>query len=450
MANKVRVGYISGEAARINERVIDSQWISYLGEYVQLVRIPPFSILKCFGGSITQWIDHFPRSLSTLAERLADLTQRYDIQALYLNWTDVIPYVLQARNVAKLDLSILFITHCVGSERWLKQWVSIAPWLTKKDVLLTSTQTSKQALLNISQRYELAHHIPLCIQVPQREQEAAEIRPKNKMIFSIGRLEDVKNIDQLLLCYAQIRKQVPDSTLVVAGEYTGFSEQQVQAYKKTIESIVTEHDLQQSVIFTGPVEGQRKDELFQQADLLLNLSTDPGETFGFNIIEAKTWGVPVVCTYWDGFAELIQHGVDGFLIDCIWEDENPVFSQDQVISYSVRLLEDDLQRQQMGKRAFARAVTYDYRAIMPRVALALQQAVESDIEEGDSLTETIVTIACSKIQHLTGIYQSNVLVHPDLREHTPISILDSSGSVPLQDWMNKCKPFISHYAGRHG
>jgi glycosyltransferase involved in cell wall biosynthesis len=450
MAKAIRVGYIGAEASRINERVIHSQWTRYLGEYVQLVKIPPFSMLKCFGGSIEKWSDQFPQSLPALAERLADLSRRYELQALYMNWTDIVPYLLLARNEARLDLGFVLIAHCVGSEHWLKQWVAIAPWLTGKDVLLTSTETSKRALLNVSHRFGQAHHIPLCIDVPQRADKVSgkKAGQRGKTIFSIGRLEDVKNIDQLLLCYAQIRQHVPDCTLMIAGEYTGFSAQQIEAYRQTIQSILAELDLQQSVIFTGPVQGQLKEALFQQADILLNLSTDPGETFGFNLIEAKTWGVPVVCTHWDGFAELVQHGTDGYLVDCHWQEAMPQLNREQVVEYSVRLLEDHQLRWQMSGQAQDRAARFDYRQIMPRIVDAILQAIDVPAEEAGRLTEPVVQTACTPIRDLSAIYTRHVLTHSDLCSATPFSILKRTSPTPLQSWMSQCKPFISHYAGR--
>src|SRR5690606_9295631 len=137
-------------------------------------------------------------------------------------------------------------------------------------------------------------------------------------ILAIGRIEDVKNIDVLLSCFADIKKTVSHAKLRIAGEYTGQSPQQTAEYRSKLEMLIDTLQLRDAVIFEGIVQGEAKQELFANADLLINLSTDPGETFGFNLIEAKAAGVPVVCTRWDGFQELVQDGVDGFLADCEW------------------------------------------------------------------------------------------------------------------------------------
>ncbi len=162
-SESVRIGFISGQSGRLNERAIDNQWIDYLGQYAELVPIPPFRIFKLFNGSIDRWLQSLPHSLDALSRELKKLCDSSRIRCLYLNLPAVIPFLLMARTYAGLDLGVLFLAHSVGSERWVRQWIAIAPWLTAKDVLLCSTASSREALLRISDRYRLARHIPLCI-----------------------------------------------------------------------------------------------------------------------------------------------------------------------------------------------------------------------------------------------------------------------------------------------
>ena len=67
---KMRIGYIGGHSPKVNERAIDDQWTRYLGEYAELVRVPPLSFMKLFGGSIDRWKRRFPDNVMELGERL--------------------------------------------------------------------------------------------------------------------------------------------------------------------------------------------------------------------------------------------------------------------------------------------------------------------------------------------------------------------------------------------
>jgi glycosyltransferase involved in cell wall biosynthesis len=385
-----------------------------------------------------------PQSLDELSGRLAELCRRYNIRMIYLNLPLAIPYLLMARNYAGLDMGLLFLTHSVGSEYWVKQWIAIAPWLTEKDVLLSSTESSRKALLRISDCYQFARHIPLCIAMRNTNpQDLLPLKRTNRHILSIGRIEDVKNIHLLLKCYAAISSRVADSHLTIAGEYTGQSDDQINRYRQTLEHVIHEFDLENCVSFIGPVEGEMKDELFSRSELLINLSTDPGETFGFNLIEAKIWGVPVICSNWDGFREVVTHGSDGFLIDCIWEKDHPQLQLEQVVEYSLRLLQNESLRRNFSERAKKAALDYDYKRISPLIVKEVQAASEKQITAVPHAFE----IAQANLLDLPDLYHIENLRHFSFCHNSLISISTSESKDSLDTWMHKAKPIINHFAG---
>ena len=59
-------------------------------------------------------------------------------------------------------------------------------------------------------------------------------------------------------------------------------------------------------------------EFYQNASVVLNLSRPDGwvETFGLTILEAMSFGLPVIVPTVGGPAELVQDGVNGFLVSC--------------------------------------------------------------------------------------------------------------------------------------
>jgi glycosyltransferase involved in cell wall biosynthesis len=441
----IRIGYIDGQPKRVNERIVDGQWVKYLGEYTELVKIPPIQIYKLFGGTISQWLKKFPQSLLQLSERLEKLCRKYQIQTIYMNLPSVIPYFLMARNYGGLDLGLLFITHSVGSEFWLKQWVAIAPWITKRDVLLASTETSKKALLQISDRYQLAKHIPLCIAMAEQGNTAISSNRKGKKLLSIGRIEDVKNIELLLESFAVMREQIPGLTLTVAGEFTGSSNEQIELYQQALGLMKQRLKLEDSIDFPGAVVGTEKESLFLNSDLLINLSTDPGETFGFNLIEAKVWGLPTVCANWDGFQEIVEHEGDGYFIDCIWEGGFPELDKQQIISHCMCLLQDSTVFNNFSKRSIELANKYDYRTVIPRIVTAIQEAEHYKI----AAEPETATVAMSTASDLLHIFHLEHLKHIPFLHDRLIDIPSSENMTALKSWMPIVKPIIHHFAGRY-
>lgn len=72
-------------------------------------------------------------------------------------------------------------------------------------------------------------------------------------------------------------------------------------------------DLEPSIQFTGPLNGSELTSCYQQHDILVLPSVN--EAYGIVYIEAQGFGLPVVGTHAGGAAEIIQHGINGYLIE---------------------------------------------------------------------------------------------------------------------------------------
>ncbi|MDF2921694.1 MAG: protein MfpsA [Paenibacillaceae bacterium] len=442
----LRIGCVNGQSKRVNERAIDDQWLAYLAESVDLVRISSYAFIKLFGGSFRRWSEQYPASLKETACRLAQLCVQEQLDVIYVNWPELMPYLMAARNYGQLKVSFLLIAHSVGSEQWLKYWISIAPLLQNRDTLLTGTFSCKQALLHISSLYSAAVVIPLCIRL--NEVDGLHVcgpaeDNQTPALLSIGRIEDVKNMELLLAAFALIRRHTAGARLIVAGEYTGFHPEQTAYYRQRIEQSVRQLHLEQSVVFTGPVQGAEKEHCFRQADLLINLSTDPGETFGYNLLEAKMRGIPVVCTRWNGFMELVEDGGDGVLIDCEWTGAMPFVDAVHVADACIALLGDPERRRLMSGRAIAQAKKYDYRRLMPIIVNTLE-ARRSLPSETPPLPSDLLN-ACP-LGSLGHIYNLALLADTGWNGETPLSLLQSPVQYTYPEWMQRVKPIIRHFA----
>lgn len=110
---------------------------------------------------------------------------------------------------------------------------------------------------------------------------------------------------------------------------------------------------------------ERPEEFYKQADLVLNLSRVDQwiETFGLTLVEAMSFGIPVIAPPVGGPSEIITDGEEGFLID----------SRDvDLLERKVRLLADNpdlLMR--MSAKARRRASDFSFESFAARLREAL-------------------------------------------------------------------------------
>ena len=67
-----------------------------------------------------------------------------------------------------------------------------------------------------------------------------------------------------------------------------------------------------------PVSEELKRQALAAADLALSLVDNTQETFGLAVAEAMAAGLPVVASNWNGYRDLVRHGVDGYLVPSRW------------------------------------------------------------------------------------------------------------------------------------
>lgn len=157
----------------------------------------------------------------------------------------------------------------------------------------------------------------------------------NKVVLACGRLEEeVKRFDLLLKIWSKAHVNMPEWILRIVGD--GDS----SLLNKEAEKL----KINDSIQFVGRCHDMSEEYLRSSLFVL----TSKYESFSLVIIEAKSFGVPVIsfdCPF--GPREIIQNKIDGLLI----ENDNPdVFSKAMI-----RLMKDKELRLKMGRHA-----TLDY------------------------------------------------------------------------------------------
>ncbi len=130
----------------------------------------------------------------------------------------------------------------------------------------------------------------------------------NRYVLVLSRLLPTKGLDALLDAFLPLVKQAEFSNwrLVFAGEGP-------EEYVGALRRKVATHCLENSVLFPGWLEGEKKNAFLRQASLLALPSYH--ENFGLCVMEAMAFGVPVLVSPHVHLAEDILNAGAGWLAD---------------------------------------------------------------------------------------------------------------------------------------
>jgi len=130
----------------------------------------------------------------------------------------------------------------------------------------------------------------------------------NRYVLVLSRLLPTKGLDALLDAFLPLVKQAEFShwRLVFAGEGP-------EEYVGALRRKVATHCLENSVLFPGWLEGEKKNAFLRQASLLALPSYH--ENFGLCVMEAMAFGVPVLVSPHVHLAEDILNAGAGWLAD---------------------------------------------------------------------------------------------------------------------------------------
>jgi glycosyltransferase involved in cell wall biosynthesis len=129
-----------------------------------------------------------------------------------------------------------------------------------------------------------------------------EGKARHPLIVAVGRLMPPKRFDEAIRVAAEVRRDVPDLELVIAGD--GFE-------MLNLKQLATELGASDWVRFPGRVSEDEKVRLYQEAWLTLGTSTAEG--WGMTMTEAAACGTPAVATDIAGYRDSVSHERSGLL-----------------------------------------------------------------------------------------------------------------------------------------
>ena len=231
--------------------------------------------------------------------------QQCDVVVTILFVADVLGRLLaHAARVPRIVTSLQ--THDVNYAWWQRRCVRFTmPWANRvvlcsntfRDFAMQGEGATSAQLITIPNSIELADYAWPIDRVALRAELG--VQPDEVLVGSVGRLVPQKGFDILLRAFALIAR--PNVRLYIAG---------VGSSAEELRNLMLELNLQDRVCFAG----YRRDvpRLMQCFDVYAHASRFEG--LPIVVLEAMASGCPVVATAVDGTCELIEDGVQGWLV----------------------------------------------------------------------------------------------------------------------------------------
>ncbi len=162
-----------------------------------------------------------------------------------------------------------------------------------------------------------AEEQPLAPELPRQERRAharqrLAIATTTFVVCSVGRLSFHSKAHPLALyrALAGVAEAHPDLLLLECGQYS--NPQIAEAYQE-----LQARFPQLRVQVVGgpePATDEQKWLVYAAADVFVSPADSIQETFGLTLLEAMLAELPLVVSDWDGYRDLVQEGVTGFLV----------------------------------------------------------------------------------------------------------------------------------------
>lgn len=225
-------------------------------------------------------------------------------------------FVMLASYLAKIPRRILLIHHQATTYRrllaGLEKFLDRLFFLASTNIVAVSEAT-KKTILDL-RNFPAQRSIEVIyngIDVEPTEVKADNLRERfdgdGKLLVGImGVIERYKGHEDLILALNKMdNKDIEKFRFLIIGKG---SDEEVSYLK----SLMEKTSIQESVIFTGYIEGDSQ-SIIKQLDLMLVLTKD-FEGFGLTLAEAMSVNVPVMATRVGAIPEFIYHLKNGFLI----------------------------------------------------------------------------------------------------------------------------------------
>jgi N-acetyl-alpha-D-glucosaminyl L-malate synthase BshA len=255
--------------------------------------------------------NHQPYALN-LAAKMSEVIERESLEILHVHYA--LPHAVSAYLAKKIvrprDVRVITTLHgtditLVGlqpsffsvtkfSIEQSDAVTTVSDWLRDQTVSIFDVKKPIQVIRNFvdTERFKVR---------PDPEKRRHFAAPDELILMHASNYRPVKNAPRVVEVFNHVQAQIP-ARLALIGEGPELG---------ACQTLARELGIEERVMFLG--EQEYIEELLPHADIFI-LPSDH-ESFGLVALEAMSCGAPVIATRVGGMVEVIEDGVNGFLVD---------------------------------------------------------------------------------------------------------------------------------------
>jgi len=272
---------------------------------------------------------HFPKKISFIF-RLFQMMANYSVSPTLIIGIYEIPHGLIAVTVGKI-FNIPTVVSIIGNPAYTRLRMGLRMkltlWILRNANFITVTGSkSKDFLLTKGFSEKKVFILPNSMDFSQFNQDQSSLREFD--IISLGRLSYEKRVDQIVRIIGELKKDNPHIQAAIGG--TG-------PERESIISLIKELELERNIEVLGFIPDEELPAFLSKGRVFLLTS----ETEGFprTIIQAAACGASIVATNVGDVADVIDHGVNGFLVDS-YQDIDSFVRYTQILLTDENKVED--------------------------------------------------------------------------------------------------------------
>ncbi len=293
---------------------------------------------------------------SALASKIVDVVKFEKLDLLHVHYA--IPHAssaLMARNILKEQkINIPFITTLHGTDITLvgrdPSYLPVVAFSINHSDGITSVSESLKE--DTYKHFNIKKHIEVIpnfidfarFRKTNKEHFKTAIAPQGeKILMHVSNFRKVKRVEDVVLMFDKVRKQIPSKLLLVGDG----------PERMSIELLCRQLGNCEHVRFLGKQDAV--EDLLALADLFLLPSET--ESFGLAALEAMACEVPVITSNAGGLPEIQIQGKTGFMSN--------VGDVDDMAKNAIFILSDDARLKEFKQNAFAHAQIFSLENILP-------------------------------------------------------------------------------------